>query len=267
MIMHMQIITKSLKETMNFGQDLSKKLLGGNILCLYGELGAGKTSLVKGLALGFGIKKEITSPTFALMNIYDVDQNGIKKIVHIDTYRLKNEEELLDIGIEDFLGKPDTLCIIEWPEKIENLLIGKPIKTVSIEHGQENERKILYLAANNTKLINNKSLSLEIARPFLGKKVAIEIDRPIGTIHKGMIYTLNYGFLPGVKTPDGEDLDAYYLDSSEPEKKAQGTCIAIIHRLEDDDDKLVISNHSYTKEEIEKKVFFSEKYFLHEIIV
>lgn len=130
----MEITTKTLQETMDFGQDIAKKLNGGDVLCLYGELGAGKTSLVKGIARGLGIEKEITSPTFSLMNIYDVEGANLKKLVHVDTYRLKNEEELTDIGIEDFLGGPDTVCIIEWPEKIENLLKNMRVKKILIEH-------------------------------------------------------------------------------------------------------------------------------------
>lgn len=132
---------------MEFGQKISADLNGGDILCLHGDLGAGKTSLVKGLALGLGIKKDVTSPTFALMNVYEIDndQGVINKLVHIDTYRLKNEEELIDIGVEDFLGMPDNVCVIEWPEKIERLLEDKTIKTAKIKHGHGNTRTILYM--------------------------------------------------------------------------------------------------------------------------
>ncbi len=115
-----------------------------------GNLGAGKTTLVKGLAKALGIKKNITSPTFALMNIYECPAKktkqkfdtklAIKKLAHIDTYRLKNEEELIDIGIEDYLGAPDTLCVIEWPERITGLLKNKKIKKIRIEHAENNER-------------------------------------------------------------------------------------------------------------------------------
>ncbi len=136
----MTITTNSQLETEEFGKNLSAKLNGGDILLLSGDLGAGKTSLVKGAADGLGIKHEITSPTFTLMNVYEVKN---KKIVHIDTYRLKDEKELLDIGIEDYLGKPDTICIIEWPEKISGLLKNKKTTSIFLEHGEEpNQRKI-----------------------------------------------------------------------------------------------------------------------------
>ncbi len=132
----MEETTASEQETIKFGIKLAKNLQGGDILCLYGDLGAGKTALTKGLALVLGIKKNITSPTFTLMNIYEInnEQLTINKFVHIDTYRLKNEEDLVEIGAEDYLGAPDTVCVIEWPEKIEGLLAGKKIIRVKMEH-------------------------------------------------------------------------------------------------------------------------------------
>lgn len=157
----MQTITYSDKETIAFGEDLSRRLHGGDIICLYGDLGTGKTTLVKGIARGFGIKKDITSPTFALMNVYQVGlqtsdfrlqkklgndrrrKTKIRNLIHIDTYRLKNEKELLEIGVEDYLGQPDTICVIEWPEKIEKLLEGKKVLKIYFEHESKGERKIV----------------------------------------------------------------------------------------------------------------------------
>lgn len=140
----MQLITKTDRETKNLGKKLAQKFHGGDIICLYGDLGAGKTTLVKGIAEGLRIEEEITSPTFTLMNIYkgSKEQGARNKLVHIDTYRLKNEEELLEIGVEDYLGKPDTVCIIEWPEKIENLLRNKKKIEIKIEHKNNQERVI-----------------------------------------------------------------------------------------------------------------------------
>lgn len=138
----MQIITKTTEETTEFGKNLAAQLKGGDILLLQGELGAGKTTLVKGLADGLNIKHEITSPTFTLMNTYPVNSDKIKTLVHIDTYRLKDEEELIEIGVEDYLAKPDTLCIIEWPEKIAGLLKDKKTIAITTEHAENNQRKI-----------------------------------------------------------------------------------------------------------------------------
>lgn len=123
------MIIKDEKSMVAYGKKLASTLTGGEILCLSGDLGAGKTCLTKGIALGLGIKKDILSPTFTLMNVYPtapvlnrLRRTSIKTLVHIDTYRLKNENELLEIGAKDYLGNPNTICVIEWPEKISRLL-------------------------------------------------------------------------------------------------------------------------------------------------
>jgi tRNA threonylcarbamoyladenosine biosynthesis protein TsaE len=140
----MEHITSSNEETFEIGTQLARTLQGGDIVLMYGELGAGKTTLTKGIASGFGITEDITSPTFTLMNIYSVSGNsaGIKSLVHIDTYRLEDAAELLSIGVEDYLGSPDTVTIIEWPEKIESLVLGKKVKKIFLEHIEEGKRKI-----------------------------------------------------------------------------------------------------------------------------
>lgn len=128
-----------------FGKKLAAKLKGGDILLLSGDLGAGKTSLTKGIAKGLGIKNEITSPTFTLMNVYKLrtTNSELQTLVHIDTYRLKDKKDLLKIGADDYLGKSDTVCIIEWPEKIAGLLKNYKTTTVTLEHGDKpEERKI-----------------------------------------------------------------------------------------------------------------------------
>ena len=140
----MQIITHSEQETKDLAKKIAAKLSGGMILCLYGELGAGKTTFVKGLAKGLGIKDNITSPTFALMNFYKIrnPKSEIRNLVHIDTYRLKNEEELIQIGAEDYVGAPDSITVIEWPEKIINLLKNKKVVRVYLDHASDSDRKI-----------------------------------------------------------------------------------------------------------------------------
>ena len=100
---------------------------------------------------------------------------------------------------------------------------------------------------------------------FLGKVVHIEIDRPLGSRHPehGFIYPINYGFVPGVPAPDGDDLDAYVLGIFEPLDTFTGRCIAIIHRLDDDDDKLVIvpEGKAYSDEQILALTEFQERFF------
>ncbi len=110
------------------------------------------------------------------------------------------------------------------------------------------------------------SKSLELAKQFLGKKVKIKIDRPLGSAHPkhGFIYPINYGYVEGITAPDGEYLDAYLLNVNEPKREVEGVCVAIVHRLNDDDDKLVLVPDSSIKlsdEEIMNAVHFQEQWF------
>lgn len=131
------------KEMISFGTEFAKTLKGGDIVLLEGNLGAGKTTLTKGIAKYFTIKKPITSPTFALMNVYEFKRfkdSKIQRLVHADTYRLEEEKDLIEIGVEDYLGAPDTVCLIEWPEKIKKLLRGKKVIKIIIEHDNEGRK-------------------------------------------------------------------------------------------------------------------------------
>jgi len=110
---------------------------GQEIVLLIGELGAGKTVFARGLASGLGVKdlSEVCSPSFTLVNIYD----GRYRIYHVDLYRLEREEEILDLGWEDWLGQG--VVIIEWGEKI-TFSLGLPFYKVKIEVGPQEERII-----------------------------------------------------------------------------------------------------------------------------
>lgn len=112
--------------------------------------------------------------------------------------------------------------------------------------------------------------SLDIAREFLGTEVTVTMDRPLGTKHPkhGFTYEVNYGCVAGVKAPDGEDIDAYYLGTPEPLREATGTCVAIVHRENDDDDKLVVvpAGMQFSDEEIMRAVYFQEQWFRSTVI-
>ena len=107
-------------------------------------------------------------------------------------------------------------------------------------------------------------------KDYLGKKVKIVMDRPMGSKHPkwNFIYPINYGYVPNTISGDGEELDAYIVGIFEPIEEYEGKCIAAIHRLDDDDDKLVIAPEEkiYTKQQIEALVEFQERFFEHEII-
>jgi inorganic pyrophosphatase len=103
------------------------------------------------------------------------------------------------------------------------------------------------------------------ATEFIGRLLTVSIDRPLGTRHPehGFLYPVNYGFLPGVNAPDGEELDVYLLGIREPARAFSGRCIAVIHRLDDDDDKLVVAPHGVEigDDDIRAEIEFQEKYF------
>lgn len=112
--------------------------------------------------------------------------------------------------------------------------------------------------------------SLNIALPYIGKRVEVIIDRPIGSKHPkyDFVYEVNYGYIPGVLAPDGEDLDVYYMGVDEPLEKASGICIAVAHRNDDDDDKLIVVpvGVELTDQEIMQGIKLNEKWFDTEII-
>ena len=116
----------------------------------------------------------------------------------------------------------------------------------------------------------NESKSLELARELLGRSVEVTMDRPLGSKHPkhGFVYEVNYGYIDGITAPDGEELDAYFLGVDTAVEKTQGICIAVIHRLDNDDDKLVVTPNGVelSDEEIMNAVNFQEQYFKSVII-
>lgn len=111
--------------------------------------------------------------------------------------------------------------------------------------------------------------TLMLTETELGKEVKVFIDRPIGFNKEGITYTQNYGYIKELKAPDGEYQDAYVLGEDRPLKSFKGKVIAIINRLNDIEDKLIVcdKNSNYTKEEIRQMVNFQEKYFKSKIII
>jgi inorganic pyrophosphatase len=109
------------------------------------------------------------------------------------------------------------------------------------------------------------SISLELAKEQLGKKVTVTMDRPLGSTHPkhGFVYDVNYGYIAGIKAPDGEDLDAYFLGVDTPIQTGEGVCIAIAHRRDNDDDKLIVvpEGVTMTDEEILSATHFQEQWF------
>jgi len=134
-------ITDSEGQTYEFARMFVKKLSGGEVIALYGDLGAGKTVFVRGLAAGLGVKDIVKSPTFVIMKCF---RGARLNLCHIDAYRLQTGTELEDIGAMDFVGKSNIITVIEWAERIPEILekFSKLIK-IRIEHLKKNKRKII----------------------------------------------------------------------------------------------------------------------------
>src|SRR5580704_1784787 len=137
MITSQQIDTHGIEETLGFGERLACELQPGDVIALSGDLGAGKTALVKGIARGLGITQDVTSPTFTLVHEYI---GGRLPLFHIDLYRLSNVEQALAIGIEDYLSGTG-VTTIEWAEKAESLLPPDAAR-IHITSLSENTRRI-----------------------------------------------------------------------------------------------------------------------------
>lgn len=116
-----------------------------------------------------------------------------------------------------------------------------------------------------------ESKSLSLAKPYLGTEVEVIIDRPFGSKHPkyGFVYEANYGYISNTKAPDGEELDAYVLGVDDLITAFKGVCIAIIHRINDDDDKLVVIPKELgdmSDNEIRRATDFQERFFVSEIV-
>jgi tRNA threonylcarbamoyladenosine biosynthesis protein TsaE len=134
------IISHSAQETFDFGKDFAADLKAGVVLALCGDLGAGKTHFVKGLAVGLGIETEATSPTFTLIHEYT---GGRLPLYHIDLYRLEQPEEALNIGLDEYL-EGNGVTAIEWADKFELLIPRNAKKLVfRVLEGDTREIQIL----------------------------------------------------------------------------------------------------------------------------
>jgi len=137
-------ISHSPTDTESLGEHLGRTVAVGLVIGLSGDLGAGKTQFVRGLARGLGVATRVHSPTFTLVNEYD---GGRLKLFHLDLYRLETPEQLRSAGIGEFLS-PDGVAVIEWAERLDAAgslpAPGKNFIQVRIEIVNETERKIIY---------------------------------------------------------------------------------------------------------------------------
>ncbi len=128
-----QLETHKKEETMSIGYKIANLLPSGYTITLTGDLGAGKTTFVRGVAEGLGIKEVVQSPTFNIMKIY---LKGTKPLIHIDAYRLADIDT--DIGLDEYIGYETGLTVIEWPEYIEKLIPENKVELVINNKGGDN---------------------------------------------------------------------------------------------------------------------------------
>lgn len=142
-VFHLKEIDSIAKEIVN-KISLHEKGEGSSlVLCLRGELGAGKTTLTKSIAKELEVKEDIVSPTFVIMKRYNISKDNFENLFHVDAYRIENEEEILVLGWEEIIKNRKNLVLVEWPEKIEKYLPKKRIEIKLVQKSEE-EREISY---------------------------------------------------------------------------------------------------------------------------
>lgn len=133
----MQIISNNVAETERAGAEFAAALPGGTIVAFTGDLGAGKTAFVRGMARGLGIGGRVTSPTFTIVNEYE---GGKRPLFHFDLYRLESADDLYEIGWEDYLAR-DGICAVEWSERAPEAM--EDCVTVDIQRGVHDGQRII----------------------------------------------------------------------------------------------------------------------------
>ena len=133
----MRYISNNVEETERIGAELACKLSAGSVVAFTGDLGAGKTAFVRGMARGLGVEERVTSPTFTIVNEYN---NGKKPLFHFDLYRIYDADELFDIGWEDYLARGG-ICAVEWSERASDFM-DECIR-VDIIRGETDDQRII----------------------------------------------------------------------------------------------------------------------------
>lgn|SRR3989338_57666 len=142
----MKLKTNSEAETRALGKNLGAKLKGGEILALAGNLGSGKTTFVKGLARGLGLRKKIKSPTFVIFQPYRIPDKKQGMFYHFDLYRLGSVKDLRELGFQEIISSAQNISVIEWPEKTKKKLPKRTIYLKFIHGRKENQRIITFYA-------------------------------------------------------------------------------------------------------------------------
>ncbi len=132
-------ISHSESETENFAFEFAQKLHSGSVVTLQGDLGAGKTVFARGFARGLGITEPVSSPTYTIVQEYQLPEK--KRLYHLDLYRINSPESALAFGVDEFFDDPNGFALVEWPERVGNVIPDKAIKII-LKHVSETEREI-----------------------------------------------------------------------------------------------------------------------------
>jgi len=140
---NIEIVTNSAAETIELGRRIGTVLKGGEVFALAGNLGTGKTHLIKGIALGLEAHDadQVSSPTFVLVNEY-FGRNGLIHIYHIDAYRIETEAEFAALGFDEYC-RPDSVVLVEWADKVPHTLDGYDCIAIRLEHAGQDQRRIV----------------------------------------------------------------------------------------------------------------------------
>jgi len=142
----MKIISNSFNDTLKLGGELASKLKGGDVVLLAGEMGVGKSVFARGVIKGLGIEDDVLSPTFTLMNNYNISHDGkLIDVCHIDAYRIKTLDEAYMAGLGDCIGDSNTICLMEWHKNLGNMVDEKKSIVIEIKRtNDDNKREILF---------------------------------------------------------------------------------------------------------------------------
>mgnify|MGYP001612610690 CR=1 FL=1 len=137
-----KVLLKNIWKTEKFAQKLAKEM-SGRIFALVGDLGTGKTTFTRAFLRALGVKEKITSPTFLIIKNYELRIMNYGRAYHIDCYRLNNEKELLSLGFKKILADPKNIILIEWADKIRNLLSQKDVFWIDFIHSNKKNERVL----------------------------------------------------------------------------------------------------------------------------
>jgi len=158
----LEVVSQSQGETVAVGKALAGFLQDGDVVLLHGDLGAGKTTLAKGIASALGVSEVVSSPSFSLVNEYEVGPtSAVRRLYHLDLYRLRDEADLASIGFDDLVASADGLILVEWPERAATSLPERFL-LVEIEPVGSESRRLRFIPGSDDETWTRRIASLRL---------------------------------------------------------------------------------------------------------